>query len=208
MFIATRYVTTQNDKCYAAPCVVVLAAYVAVVKSARTEHQAEPPFEVDNSPTNFFSVHCTHNWRSDQNMSAPAKSCSTQDVEFAERRDGYPALAAWMSCDLDDETFIFRRFSNLSARNLLHLQAQLVGLEQEIFDADAIARQGGALVSSMRWETMMRFSNDKDRPEHKRVQDLDRLKNLLKDYCMLGPSMMRISANKNRRSLAATITHC
>ncbi len=122
-------------------------------------------------------------------MPPESRQSSPKDVELAVLRDDSPALAAWLACDRDrdDETLIFRHFSNLAARNILHLQAQVVAVEEEILDADVAARQlhavPGALVSSMRWETMIRSSKDVNRPEHKRVQDLDRLKGLLKDYC-------------------------
>lgn len=36
-------------------------------------------------------------------------------------RNGFPAVAAWIARDLDNETFIFRKFDELTARNLLHL---------------------------------------------------------------------------------------
>ena len=140
-------------------------------------------------------------------MPTANNSPSTKDVELATVRDGYPALAAWMACDLDDETFIFRRFSNLAARNILHLQAQLFALEREILDADAAARRPGAIVSSMRWETLMRDSKDPERPEHKRVQDINRLKDLLKDYCMPEHLLLYdVDPDGDRRGAATTIT--
>jgi hypothetical protein len=110
---------------------------------------------------------------------------TTEEIELAKLRDGYPALAAWMACDIDDETLIFRRFSNLAARNILHLQAQLIALEHEILDADAVARGSKeGMVASMRWETLIRRSKEMGQPELKRVQDMERLRGLLKDYCM------------------------
>lgn len=38
------------------------------------------------------------------------------DVELGTHRDGYPALAAWISHDPDNETFIFRKFDRLAAK--------------------------------------------------------------------------------------------
>jgi hypothetical protein len=108
----------------------------------------------------------------------------TEEVELAKLRDGYPALAAWLACDSDDETLIFRRFSNLAARNILHMQAELFAIEQEILDADAVARGSlEGMVASMRWETLIKRSKEATTPEHKRVKDMERLQNLLKAYC-------------------------
>ena len=54
-----------------------------------------------------------------------------QHVELGQLRDGYPALAKWIARDPDNETLIFRRFDRLAARNILHLQAQLIALEKQ-----------------------------------------------------------------------------
>jgi hypothetical protein len=120
-------------------------------------------------------------------MSSASRQFTAKNVELAVVRDGYSALAAWLACYSDNETLIFRQFSNLASRNILHLQAQVVALEEGILDADAAARRhdavDGVLVSSMRWETLMRNSKDVNRPEHKRVQHMEHLKDLLKNYC-------------------------
>jgi hypothetical protein len=119
-----------------------------------------------------------------QIMPTAEKTSSVENIELAKLRDGYPALAAWMARDIDDETLIFRRFSNLAARNILHLQAQLIAIEQEILDADAVARGSKeGMVASMRWETLMQRSRQRAQPECKRRQDMERLKGLLNNYC-------------------------
>jgi hypothetical protein len=144
-----------------------------------------------------------------QTMSTVDKIPPTEDIELAKLRDGYPALAAWMACDIDDETLVFRRFSNLAARNILHLQAQLIALEQEILDADAVARGSKeGMVASMRWETLMRRSKETNQLEFKRVQDMERLKALLKDYCNLPLPIMVNRSDHHRRGSAAAIAHC
>jgi hypothetical protein len=50
----------------------------------------------------------------------------------AKQRDGYPALADFIAQDPDHETFVFRRFKGLSARNILNLQGELIALEDNI----------------------------------------------------------------------------
>jgi hypothetical protein len=64
-------------------------------------------------------------------------------IELGVVRDAYPALARWVGRDLDNETFIQRRFSKLAAQKLCNLQAQLIAIEHEIDKLDEAARQNG-----------------------------------------------------------------
>jgi hypothetical protein len=54
--------------------------------------------------------------------------------EFDKVPDGYPKLAALMS--KDEDYIIFRRFSDLNARNLLYLQDELLSLENRLATID------------------------------------------------------------------------
>ncbi|KAF2108561.1 hypothetical protein BDV96DRAFT_587427 [Lophiotrema nucula] len=45
---------------------------------------------------------------------------------------GYPRLAAWIARDPDNETFIFRKFDELSAKNLMNMQNDLSRIEDEL----------------------------------------------------------------------------
>lgn len=108
------------------------------------------------------------------------------DLELGALRDGYPALAAWIARDPDNETLVFRKFERLAARNVLHLQARLIALEHEINQQDEAARQSvdsKTRQSSRRWETLVECARDASRQETKRLKSLDELKTLLKDYC-------------------------
>lgn len=108
------------------------------------------------------------------------------DIEIGHLRDGYPNLAIWTARDPDNETFVFRRFDRLSARNILHQQARLVALEHEIDAQDEETRYGDdedAKESSSRWETLMQHSKDAQRPEKQRVEKLDELKDGIREYC-------------------------
>ena len=51
-------------------------------------------------------------------------------------KEGYAAVANWISLDLDNEAFVFRKFDDLAARNLLYLQSELLHLEGRIQDMD------------------------------------------------------------------------
>jgi hypothetical protein len=108
------------------------------------------------------------------------------DLELGQLRDGYPALASWIAQDPDNETFIFRKFDKLAARNILHLQAQLFAIERELEDLDDDLRRSNdleALQSLRRWETLVEHGRDPNKTESKLVQKLQDLKALLKEYC-------------------------
>jgi hypothetical protein len=112
------------------------------------------------------------------------QSC-TPDVALTElsiRRDGYPALARWISRDPDRETFIFRRFDRLSARNLLNLQSQLIRIEAEIdaLDEESWQKQG---VGLRRWETYEQNLKDLTNSlDQKRKILFDELQIKIKEY--------------------------
>lgn len=112
-------------------------------------------------------------------------SPKSPNVELGHVRDGYPALASWIARDPDNETFVFRKFDRLAARNILHLQSKLIALEREIDQLDEQARASDDFEerqSLRRWETLMMNASDSQRPERKRVEKLDELKGLLREY--------------------------
>ncbi|OAL46763.1 hypothetical protein IQ07DRAFT_545756 [Pyrenochaeta sp. DS3sAY3a] len=107
------------------------------------------------------------------------------DIELSVLRDGYPALAAWVARDPDRETFVCRKFSQLAARNILHLQAELIALEHEIKQQDEEARRSTDFQTrqaSRRWETLLKGAATADSLAWKRVESLKRLKTLLREY--------------------------
>lgn len=55
---------------------------------------------------------------------------------------GYHSLASFIGSDKD--FFIFRRFSNLSARNLLYLQDELLELEAKLMEVDLQESSNGS----------------------------------------------------------------
>ncbi|KAF2493057.1 hypothetical protein BU16DRAFT_551692 [Lophium mytilinum] len=88
-------------------------------------------------------------------------------------RDGYRAVAAWIARDPDNETFIYRRFDQLSARNLLYLQSELLALEQRLAQLDAHVASTGDLDfkdSARRWEAFSK--NAKSRDEEREMMDI------------------------------------
>lgn len=83
---------------------------------------------------------------------------SSQTHTRSPYRDGYPAVAAWISRDPDHESYVFRRFDRLRARNLLHLQSGLIELESQLDTLDQQAAVPGVdhelKHSCRRWETL------------------------------------------------------
>lgn len=71
--------------------------------------------------------------------------------------DGYPAVANFISKDPDGETYVFRKFANLTARKLLHLESELIEFErkQHELDQKAATSPDAELRSSLRsWERL------------------------------------------------------
>jgi hypothetical protein len=88
-------------------------------------------------------------------------------------RDGYSSLATWIAHDPDSESYLFRKFDRLSARNLLNLQTQLIDLERRIdlWDEEARRSHDFDLRQSMRrWETFEELAKDPQRPEYERTK--------------------------------------
>ncbi|KAK5164483.1 uncharacterized protein LTR77_009689 [Saxophila tyrrhenica] len=83
-------------------------------------------------------------------------------------RDGAAAISQFLSYDPDQETLIFRRFDQLAARNLLHLQSELTELEikQAGYDRSAAISDDHELQSSTRDWARMR-TNAHTRAEEK-----------------------------------------
>lgn len=106
-------------------------------------------------------------------------------MELGLRRDGYPALAEWISRDSDYETFIFRRYDRLAARNILNLQSELATIEARLdkLDEDSRQRRDPGLRC---WETFEGDCENEDNPDHKaaveRRELFDRLERRMKDY--------------------------
>lgn len=107
------------------------------------------------------------------------------DVELAIPQDGYPALADWIAADPDNETFIFRKFDRLGARNLLYLQSELFALEASLDELDREMCWGkdvGLRASSRRWETFVEKAKDQHRPEWKRMKLVREIRKALREY--------------------------
>ena len=112
------------------------------------------------------------------------------DIELAiprapRARDGYSALAAWIAHDPDNESYVFRKFDRLSARNLLYLQSQLIALEGTLdrLDEEIQETQDMELrLSAQRWETFVENAENPGRPERRRMELAKLLQEKIKEY--------------------------
>lgn len=115
------------------------------------------------------------------------RSTTTQSLWSSQQGDGYPALADFIAQDFDDETYVFRRFNSLAARNILHLQDELIKLESDTYslEAEAAASKDDEVHASMRsWETFDENARDPARQLEKRRQELAlAMETKLKKYC-------------------------
>jgi hypothetical protein len=103
------------------------------------------------------------------------------------QQDGYPSLADFTAQDLDHETFVFRRFKRLSARNILNLQGELIKLEDDIaaLEREAADSIDPELHLSMRsWTVLNENSQKSGRDLERKQKELaSALEEKLKKYC-------------------------
>ncbi|KAH7318379.1 hypothetical protein B0I35DRAFT_431974 [Stachybotrys elegans] len=107
------------------------------------------------------------------------------DVENASQRTGYPELAHRIAICPDYETFIFRRFDALSARNLLYLESRLAYLEWQLAQADdqaALSPDNETRRSTRAWEAFAENAKDPRRPEHAKMKLVEEINHALKEY--------------------------
>jgi len=112
----------------------------------------------------------------------------TTDLEKQPRsRSGYPSLAAWIARDPDNETYVFRKFDRLSARNLLNLQNEMIDLESKIDAMDkemlSVGENDPILKRTMlSWETFEKHAHRlTDLEKHKKALE-DDLKHKIKEF--------------------------
>jgi hypothetical protein len=105
--------------------------------------------------------------------------------------DGHPALADFLAQDPDHETYVFRKFKKLAARNVLYLQGELTALEEEVenLEREAANSDDPEVHLSMRsWKTLDENAQKPGREKSLecRLRDvMGGLDGKLKTYCSL-----------------------
>ncbi|KAI0102158.1 hypothetical protein GGR51DRAFT_562829 [Nemania sp. FL0031] len=127
--------------------------------------------------------------------------------------EGYAAVAGWIALDPDNETFVFRKFDRLAARNLLCIQSELLSIEKElaVFDSqDARAAQDDlrAKDTARTWETLVSRSRAGHDESKRRMELLENLRAKLKEYheALLLQSQIAQLRRPNKRVLE-TLRH-
>ena len=98
----------------------------------------------------------------------------------------FPTFAAYIASD--PELAIYRKFDFLSARNLLYLQGELITLEAELKEFDALdyvqERKGNMDVnlSSRCWEVFINKARVSGSEEAKRMEVIRKIRALTKEY--------------------------
>ncbi len=94
---------------------------------------------------------------------------STSDIELANKNvnpiRGFAQVASKINSDVDKTTTIYRRFDELSARNLLFYQAELAELEDELNqldDEDRSAKDETSVACQRDWRTFEIYANGRD----------------------------------------------
>jgi len=103
--------------------------------------------------------------------------------------EGYAAVAAWVALDPDNETFVFRKFDRLAARNLLYLQSELLAIEKDLdrLDRDDVeaaqdaARDLTAKDKARTWAESSRAHDGRETETHRRNL-VEKLRSKMKEY--------------------------
>lgn len=115
---------------------------------------------------------------------------------------GYAQWASLLASDPDSETFVFRKFNELSALNILFLQSEMFEIESQLKGMDQEAIKNGdmsQLKAIRQWETIVTQCNE---PQGflntKRKMDLIlKLRFKIKEYrksCVLGKGLLEASS--------------
>ncbi|KJX95072.1 hypothetical protein TI39_contig4134g00039 [Zymoseptoria brevis] len=110
-------------------------------------------------------------------------------LERGERKRGYgfPAVTRFIARDPDSETFVFRKFSQLTARNLVHMQSELIDLERQMKELDRKAEPAPSndlefVLASRSWETMKRLADERDGDERGLMSLSEKIEAKLEKY--------------------------
>ncbi|EHK20569.1 uncharacterized protein TRIVIDRAFT_223886 [Trichoderma virens Gv29-8] len=101
------------------------------------------------------------------------------------RKEGFAQVARWIAFDPDSESFIYRKFDELAARNLLYLQSELLVLEKQLDQTDkndAESDDMGLADTIMTWETLERQYKNGNEEARIRMNLIVKMRDKLKEY--------------------------
>lgn len=101
--------------------------------------------------------------------------------------DGYPALADFLAQDVDNETYVFRKFERLAARNILYLQGELLKLESDVEALEREARGStdpDVHLSLRSWAELDENARDPKRDFERKAKEIaENVEVKLRKYC-------------------------
>lgn len=101
------------------------------------------------------------------------------------QKEGFANVARWINIDPDNESFIYRRFNQLAARNLLYLQSELLAIEtqfDELDKNDALSDDMNLKDSARTWEILMDLYENGNTEAKARMDLIVKLRAKLKEY--------------------------
>ncbi|KAJ4325097.1 hypothetical protein N0V84_003641 [Fusarium piperis] len=102
---------------------------------------------------------------------------------------GFAALASLMASDRDQELLIFRKFDEISARNLLYLQCELLTIEERLKRWDKKVSNSSDMdleEAAETWEVMVEQAKDGGIEANEMVALVAQLRAKVKEYHLQG----------------------
>ncbi|KAJ4355439.1 uncharacterized protein N0V89_003455 [Didymosphaeria variabile] len=111
---------------------------------------------------------------------------TASDIELRfHKLSGFPSLASFIASDRDRTTFVYKRFDELAARNLLYLQSELAELQskQRGFDDDDLVADLATKQCARNYAEFMRAAKDagNERQKERKALMLE-IRQTMKDY--------------------------
>ena len=98
---------------------------------------------------------------------------------------GFAALSSLMASDDDQELLIFRKFDEISARNLLYLQCELLSIEERLKRCDRRVSSSGDIdleEAAEIWEVMVEQAKDGRAEAQEMMEVVKELRLKIKEY--------------------------
>lgn len=98
---------------------------------------------------------------------------------------GFAALSSLMASDEEQELLIFRKFNEISARNLLYMQCELLSIEERLKRCDRKLSSSGDMnleEAAETWEVMVEQAKDEKTEAREMMELVKELRVKIKEY--------------------------
>ena len=114
------------------------------------------------------------------------KDIEKDAAQSSEQRPlGFAALSSLMASDGDQELLIFRKFDEISARNLLYMQCELLSIEERLKKCDNKLSSSGDMdleEAAETWEVMVKQARDGRAEAQEMMELIKELRLKTKEY--------------------------